>query len=429
MDHTASSAPTSVVTPTPKKPSIRNQRTKRQGTNINDFTIQNAAVKKVMDFMGTDYWIYTYKSGKRYRWRALMLQEARLACGFSVSYETLRRWISYHQKYGEVPAKSKRYRPTISGIRMTSSKYFKPEHMDALMRISIEQPQLYLDEIQTELYRETGEMWSSSTIWRKLRVLGYSLQVAVFRAKQQQQEEVDLYHTRLNDRMNHPRQLLFLDESAKDQSASRRRRALSPRGVTPIILSAMVREFDKRYSLIGACNWEGFVKQACHIVEREQSSVDQNPERGTVDGDRFEEYLETYVVPVLGRAIQNEPNSIVIMDNASIHNSTRVRDIIEGAGALLIYTAPYSPELNPIEYMFGEYKKALKRLSHNGSKNWLSVHHEALCSVTPQMAKKFFSHCKVPMIDDWLKEQSRHDPNAVLPEPYNEFFEILWDLL
>ena len=113
-----------------------------------------------------------------------MIQEVRLACGFSVSYDTLRRWISYYQKYGEVPAKSKRYRPTISGIRMTSSKYFKPEHIDSLKKITIEQPQLYLDEIQTELYRETGELWSSSTIWRKLRVIGYSLQVAVFRAKQ-----------------------------------------------------------------------------------------------------------------------------------------------------------------------------------------------------------------------------------------------------
>ena len=38
------------------------------------------------------------------------------------------------------------------------------------------------------------------------------------------------------------------------------------------------------------------------------------------------------------------------MDNASIHTSIRVREIIENAGATLIYAAPYSLELNPIKY-------------------------------------------------------------------------------
>jgi transposase len=191
----------------------------------------------------------------------------------------------------------------------------------------------------------------------------------------------------------------------------------------------MVREFDKRYSLIASCNWEGFIPEASHIVEREYGSDDRDPERGTVDAQRFEDFLEQHLIPILGKAINKEANSIVVMDNASIHNSTKVREMIEGAGAMLIYTAPYSPEYNPIEFMFGEYKKSLKRLSYNGTLDWLDVHHRAIQSVSPKQAKAFFSHCQVPLIDDWLREQARQEEEGILPQPFNDLFEVFWDLL
>ena len=135
------------------------------------------------------------------------------------------------------------------------------------------------------------------------------------------------------------------------------------------------------------------------------------------------------MIPILGKAINKEPNSIVVMDNASIHNSAKVREMIEEAGALLIYTAPYSPEFNPIEYMFGEYKKSLKRLSYNGNLDWLEVHHRSIRAVTPKQAKAFFSHCQVPLIDDWVQEHTRKKEVGILPQPFNDIFETLWDLL
>ena len=63
-----------------------------------------------------------------------------------------------------------------------------------------------------------------------------------------------------------------------------------------------------------------------------------------MDTERFEKYVEEKLVPMLGQYALGEPNSIVAMDNASIHNSDKVRDLIENARALLVYTAPYSPE-------------------------------------------------------------------------------------
>ena len=142
-------------------------------------------------------------------------------------------------------------------------------------------------------------------------------------------------------------------------------------------------DFRKRYTLIAAADIDGFVESACQLVERERDKNDIDVNRGTVDTERFERYVENYLVPVLGRFVDDEPRSIVVMDNASIHISERVRDLIEGAGAKLIYTAPYSPELNPIEFMFSVYKAGLKRRTGQGT-GWLAAHVLSLFNIMPK---------------------------------------------
>ncbi len=415
-----------------KPPTIKDLNTGRQRGNITDLSIQEAAINAACEFMGSDLWYYGIGSGRKYKRRAELLQATREACGWALlSYKTLMRWIDHYQKYGEAPAKSRRnaQRSSIKKLRSMKAKYFVESDEQALKEIVDNQPQLYLDEIALELQLMTGKKWSSGTLWRKLHTLGYSLKTAVFRAKQQNLDEVNEYFGRITDRLKHPRQLIYIDETARGANAARRRRAWSPRGVTPIIDAPMVREFDKRYTLIAACNWDGFVPSACQIVEREQGKNDDNPDRGTVDTARFEKYIEEYLVPVLGNYALDEPHSIVVMDNASIHNSENIRQLIEDAGALLVFTAPYSPEYNPIEYMFGEYKKSLKRHSHQEGYDWHAVHLQALNVVTPSMAKNFFRHCQVPLMDWWFEQEGNklEGDNDFLPFPFNDIYEYIMD--
>ena len=55
-------------------------------------------------------------------------------------------------------------------------------------------------------------------------------------------------------------------------------------------------------------------------------------------------------------------HSVVIMDNASIHHVHGVTDLIENqAGARLLFLPPYSPDLNPIEEVFGQVKAIIKK--------------------------------------------------------------------
>jgi transposase len=52
---------------------------------------------------------------------------------------------------------------------------------------------------------------------------------------------------------------------------------------------------------------------------------------------------------------------IVVMDNLGSHKGPRVRALIEGAGAGLLYLPPYSPDFNPIEKAFAKLKALLRK--------------------------------------------------------------------
>jgi hypothetical protein len=69
---------------------------------------------------------------------------------------------------------------------------------------------------------------------------------------------------------------------------------------------------------------------------------DDDPFIETVDAERLELWVEEMCVPLLGNFIGGEPRSTVVMDNASSHQSDRVRELIRQAGATLNHVAPYS---------------------------------------------------------------------------------------
>ena len=61
---------------------------------------------------------------------------------------------------------------------------------------------------------------------------------------------------------------------------------------------------------------------------------------------------------------------IVVMDNASIHHSDGVYDVISDSGALLIYLPPYSSDYNPIEELFSKLKAVVKRYEQKRGSWW-----------------------------------------------------------
>ena len=76
---------------------------------------------------------------------------------------------------------------------------------------------------------------------------------------------------------------------------------------------------------------------------------------GLINRDAFETHLKKVLVPELRKG------DIVVMDNLSSHKGSKVRNLIEAAGAQLRYLPPYSPDLNPIENAFSELKALLRK--------------------------------------------------------------------
>jgi transposase len=77
--------------------------------------------------------------------------------------------------------------------------------------------------------------------------------------------------------------------------------------------------------------------------------------QGGVTMAMFEEWFESKLLPQL------TPGMIVVMDNASCHQSEFVRQLCLDHGIQLEKLPPYSPDLNPIEESFNVLKAWVRR--------------------------------------------------------------------
>lgn len=83
------------------------------------------------------------------------------------------------------------------------------------------------------------------------------------------------------------------------------------------------------------------------------------------------------------------------MDNASIHHVAPVVRLIESTGAKLLFLPPYSPDLNPLEPVFGKVKQLLKDNDSifqvcNSPRAFLTM---VFGMITPEDCNNFSRHC------------------------------------
>jgi transposase len=77
----------------------------------------------------------------------------------------------------------------------------------------------------------------------------------------------------------------------------------------------------------------------------------------------FLTFLREKVMPLTNPYDPLNPmeNSILVMDNASIHRGPEIRELCDEFGVLLQYLPPYSPDYNPIEESFAEMKAWMRK--------------------------------------------------------------------
>jgi transposase len=264
--------------------------------------------------------------------RALWLLQERyidhdIAHLLGVSTRSIQRWEDNFNDYGSVVA-------PFSAVAKGRPSRLNQEATGDLISLSLESPELFLDEIQDWLAVVHSTAISLSQLHCILNDCGLSFKLmrraAAERDEPGRQKWREAYQAQYASS-----QLLFVDESSKDDRTIYRHYGRAPSGHRAVIPANFVR--GERYSLVAALGVDGY--EAIRVVP------------GSVDGETFFDFIMEDVVRrrvLLFRSIHLRSQtvlkqlprmnqfpgerSVLVLDNCSIHKSDAIREIIEGWG-------------------------------------------------------------------------------------------------
>ena len=113
---------------------------------------------------------------------------------------------------------------------------------------------------------------------------------------------------------------------------------------------------------------------------------------GNCNADRFSRFIDDLAHHRDLAGINNE--TILIMDNVSFHKSAIVTEMAELRGFTLKYLPAYSPFLNPIESMFGQWKFHIKSVAPKTEPELLRAINGINTIVTAQHCSNYFHHVR-----------------------------------
>lgn len=104
----------------------------------------------------------------------------------------------------------------------------------------------------------------------------------------------------------------------------------------------------------GAVSGNRYCRESFIAAQRGSSIVAPFCYTGTCNTSLFNLWLEQMLIPEL------RPGEVIILDNASFHKSKISVEMIQKAGCEVLFLPPYSPDLNPIEKFWANFKKRVK---------------------------------------------------------------------
>ena len=167
-----------------------------------------------------------------------------------------------------------------------------------------------------------------------------------------------------------PEDFVFIDESGVNRAMTR----LYARSLCGTrAYGSAPRNWGDNVSILGALCLRGTLEPMCV--------------NGATDGRVFLTYLKEVLIPQLW------PGAVVVMDNLGAHKVKGVRELLEAAGAHLLYLPPYTRRLQPHRNGLVKAQKlpAQNRRAHQRGAG--SRHRQGLHAVTASDAHGFFKHC------------------------------------
>jgi transposase len=163
---------------------------------------------------------------------------------------------------------------------------------------------------------------------------------------------------------------VFVDESGFHTSMTRLR-ARAPKGKRAY--GKVPRNRSKNTTLIASITLEGGMGESMSI-------------EGATDSEAFEAYVEHFLTPSLCEG------QVVVLDRLGAHRTDRVKQLIEGRGADLVFLPSYSPEMNPIEEAFSKIKQLVRKAGARVREELVETIGRALAAVTIEDAAGWFAH-------------------------------------
>lgn len=301
--------------------------------------------------------------------QALSLKQDVIAENLGVDRSTVSRTLRLFSATGGVTKKSypkeRHYRKLTAPAEVL------------ILNLIMKKPGIYLKELQEELLFQLMIDVDISTICRFIHSNGFTHQKLCLVALQRDTFLREKYT--LDISVYQPDMLIFLDETGADQRNAVRRFGYSLRGMPLQKESLFVR--GERMTAIAIISVDGV--------------VDLLVRAGTTNGEIFYEFTQKYLLPQLQPFNGVNSNSVVIMDNCSIHHLPEIVGMIEEVGAIVHFLPPYSPDFNPIEMTFSKVKSTIKDLENTMPRDSgiESIMLAAFASISPQDCQGWISHC------------------------------------
>lgn len=108
-----------------------------------------------------------------------------------------------------------------------------------------------------------------------------------------------------------------------------------------------------------------------------------NVVEGSVNGSVFVDFIQ--------KNREELYNKTLLLDNARIHHNKNLKDFCIENNITLLYNAPYTPEFNPIEYMFSTMKTHFRNINHD---DLMSAINNSICIINGQDLSAYYKKCK-----------------------------------
>lgn len=256
-----------------------------------------------------------------------------VVAALGVSKRTLARWHASFQQYGHIPRLT-----YLSGRR----RKLTAKHLQDLQELLRANPSIYLEEVVEWFALHHDLPISITSIHDALKGLGFTYKKLRRHAAERNELTRQQWKYDITSRFM-ASQLVFADESSKDNRTVLRRYGRAPAGERAVEVVSADR--GVRYSILPALSVTGIL--TVRVV------------RGSVDGVTFLDWvindlvcslrllnIRLFTMLAIKLPKMNPfpgPNSVLIVDNCRTHKSQAVRDVVEAAGMFTLYLPSTHP--------------------------------------------------------------------------------------